>query len=149
MSQVGLVGLGAMGAGMAGSLRRAGHTVHVYDVRPEAAQAFAAQGGVACATLAELGAACDAVISVVVNAEQTEQVLWGADGQGGVARAMKPGSTFVMCSTVAPQRSIAWEQALNELGLHYLDAPISSRASIWKTNRSTPQRSPTQSSTPY
>ena len=70
MSLVGLVGLGAMGAGMAGSLRRAGHTVHVYDVRPEAAQVFAAQGGVACATLAELGAACDVVISVVVNAEQ-------------------------------------------------------------------------------
>ena len=107
MSLVGLVGLGAMGAGMAGSLRRAGHTVHVYDVRPEAAQAFAAQGGVACATLAELGAACDVVISVVVNADQTEQVLWGADGQGGVARAMKPGSTFVMCSTVAPGASRA------------------------------------------
>ena len=128
MSLVGLVGLGAMGAGMAGSLRRAGHTVHVYDVRPEAAQVFAAQGGVACATLAELGAACDVVISVVVNAEQTDQVLWGADGEGGVARAMKPGSTFVMCSTVAPQRSIAWEQALNDMGLHYLDAPISGGA---------------------
>jgi L-threonate 2-dehydrogenase len=128
MSQVGLIGLGAMGAGMAGSLRRAGHKVHVFDVRAEAAQAFVVEGGVACASLAELGALCDVVISVVVNAEQTEQVLWGGNGQGGLAQAMKPGSTFVMCSTVAPQRSIAWEQALNDMGLHYLDAPISGGA---------------------
>jgi 3-hydroxyisobutyrate dehydrogenase len=129
MSTVGLIGLGAMGAGMAGSLRRAGHQVRVYDVRPEATQAFAAQGGVACASLAELGAACQVVISVVVNAEQTEQVLWGEPGSdSGVAHAMKPGSTFVMCSTVAPQRSIEWEHALQAMGLHYLDAPISGGA---------------------
>ena len=50
MSQpIGLIGLGAMGRGMAQSLRRAGYRVHVCDVRPEAAQAFAADGGVACA----------------------------------------------------------------------------------------------------
>ena len=67
MSTVGLIGLGAMGAGMAGSLRRAGHQVRVYDVRPEAAQAFAAQGGVACTSLAELGAACQVVISVEIG----------------------------------------------------------------------------------
>ena len=59
MTTVGLIGLGAMGSGMAQSLRRAGHTVHVFDVRPEAAQAFARDGGVACTSLAELGAACD------------------------------------------------------------------------------------------
>ena len=40
--EVGLVGLGAMGRGMAASLRRAGHHVHVFDVRPEATRAFAA-----------------------------------------------------------------------------------------------------------
>ena len=44
MTTVGLIGLGAMGSGMAASLRRAGHTVHVFDVRHEAAQAFAAGG---------------------------------------------------------------------------------------------------------
>jgi 3-hydroxyisobutyrate dehydrogenase len=48
MRNVGLIGLGAMGLGMAQSLRRAGHRVHVCDVRAEAARAFAAEGGVAC-----------------------------------------------------------------------------------------------------
>ena len=72
---VGLVGLGAMGAGMAQSLRRAGHAPHVFDVRREAAEAFAREGGTACATLAELGAQCDIVVSVVVNAAQTESEI--------------------------------------------------------------------------
>ena len=122
---VGLIGLGAMGRGMAASLRRAGHALHVHDVRTEAARAFAAEGGTACASAAELAAACDIVISVVVNAEQTEQVLFGA---GGVAAAMKPGSVFVMCSTVDPKFSIDLEDRLEKMGLRYLDAPISGGA---------------------
>ena len=44
MTTVGLIGLGAMGSGMAASLRRAGHTVQVFDVRREVAAAFAAIG---------------------------------------------------------------------------------------------------------
>jgi 3-hydroxyisobutyrate dehydrogenase len=129
MTTVGLIGLGAMGSGMAQSLRRAGHTVHVFDVRPEAAQAFAAGGGVACASLAALGAACDVVISVVVNAAQTEAVLFGTDGQdNGCAAHMKPGSVFVMCSTVDPNWSVALEARLGGMGLRYIDAPISGGA---------------------
>ena len=122
---VGLIGLGAMGAGMAASLRRAGFAPHVFDIRPGVAQAFAQDGGTACASVAELAAACDVVVSVVVNAQQTEDVLFGA---GGAASAMKPGSVFVMCSTVDPNVSIAFEQRLQALGLLYLDAPISGGA---------------------
>ena len=80
---VGLIGLGAMGAGMAQSLRRAGYAPYVFDIRAEVAQAFAAEGGTACASPAELGTACDVVVSVVVNAAQTESVLFGDDGKGG------------------------------------------------------------------
>jgi putative dehydrogenase len=122
---VGVVGLGAMGHGMAQSLRRAGYELHVFDVRNEVANMFAEGGGVACKSLAELGAACDVVVSVVVNAAQTESVLFGADA---CAAAMKPGSTFVMCSTVDPNWSIALEKRLNDLGLLYIDAPISGGA---------------------
>ena len=125
MTTVGLIGLGAMGSGMAQSLRRAGHRVHVFDVRREVAEAFAKEGGVACASLAELGAACDVVISVVVNAGQTEAVLFGEDG---CAAHMKRGSVFVMCSTVDPNWSVALEARLEAMGLHYIDAPISGGA---------------------
>ncbi|MEN9416762.1 MAG: hypothetical protein RI988_382 [Pseudomonadota bacterium] len=122
---VGLIGLGAMGGGMAASLRRAGHGVHVCDVRPGVAEAFAREGGTACASVAELAAACDVVVSVVVNLQQTEDVLFGA---GGAAAAMRPGSLFVMCSTIDPNASVALEARLEALGLLYLDAPISGGA---------------------
>ena len=122
---VGLVGLGAMGRGMAASLRRGGHRVHVFDVRAEAAREFAAEGGVACADPAAVARACEVVISVVVNAEQTEQVLFG---EGGAAAAMRRGSVFVMCSTVDPAWSAALEKRLEAMGLLYLDSPISGGA---------------------
>jgi len=125
MTTVGLIGLGAMGSGMAQSLRRAGHTVHVFDVRREVAEAFARDGGVACASPAELGTHCDVVVSVVVNAVQTEAVLFGTQG---CAQHMKPGSVFVMCSTVDPSASVALEARLQTLGLRYIDAPISGGA---------------------
>lgn len=122
---IGVIGLGAMGRGMAASLRRRGYRVHVCDVRAEAAQEFAAEGGVACATPAELAACCSIVVSVVVNAAQTEAVLFGAQG---AADAMAPGSLFVMCSTVDPNWSVALERRLAERRILYLDAPISGGA---------------------
>jgi 3-hydroxyisobutyrate dehydrogenase len=126
MSQkVGLIGLGAMGLGMAKSLRRGGYDVHVCDVRREAADAFARDGGVACASPAEVAAACEVVVSVVVNAEQTEAVLFGKDG---AAAAMQPGSVFVMCSTVPPAFAVGLEVRLEKMGLLFLDAPISGGA---------------------
>jgi L-threonate 2-dehydrogenase len=124
-TQVGLIGLGAMGKGMAGSLRRKGHAPYVFDVRKEVADAFAADGGTACASPAELAKSCQVIISVVVNAAQTEEVLFGANG---CANAMKPGSVFVMCSTVDPNWSIALEARLEALGILYIDAPISGGA---------------------
>jgi putative dehydrogenase len=109
---VGLIGLGAMGGGMAQSLRRAGHVPHVFDVRSDVAQAFARDGGVACGTLAELGAASDVVISVVVNAAQTEAVLFGDGVTPGCAASMK----------------LLLEARLSAMGLLYVDAPISGGA---------------------
>jgi 3-hydroxyisobutyrate dehydrogenase len=123
--QVGVIGLGAMGGGMARSLRRAGYAVHVFDLRMEAADAFAVEGGTAHDSAAALAAQCDVVVSVVVNAAQTEDLLFGA---GRVAQALRKGSVFVMCSTVDPGWSAALEGRLAERGLLYLDAPISGGA---------------------
>ncbi len=122
---VGLIGLGAMGAGIARTLRNNGFHVHACDVRFEAAQAFAADGGTAWKTPAEVAAAAPVVVSVVVNAAQTESVLFG---EGGAAAAMQPGSTFIMCSTVDPNWSMALEEKLLAQGVHYIDAPISGGA---------------------
>ena len=114
-----------MGLGMARSVRRAGYAPHVFDLRTDVAQAFAAEGGTACNLLVELGKHSDVVISVVVNAAQTESLLFGKDG---CASSMKPGSVFVMCSTVDPNWSVALEARLAALGILYIDAPISGGA---------------------
>ncbi len=122
---IGLIGLGAMGRGMAGSLRRKGYALRVCDAREGVAQEFAREGGVACATPAEAAAGCAVLVSVVVNAAQTEEVLFG---EHGAAASMAPGSVFVMCSTVDPAWSARMEGRLADLGLLYLDAPISGGA---------------------
>jgi 3-hydroxyisobutyrate dehydrogenase len=118
---VGVIGLGAMGGGMARSLRRAGHDVHVHDARPDVAAAFARDGGHVHGSAADLARHCEVIISVVVNAAQTEEVLFG---EQGCARAMAPGAVFVMCSTVDPDWSAALETRLADRGLLYVDAPI-------------------------
>jgi len=122
---VGVIGLGAMGLGIAQTLRRRGYTVLACDARPGAAAEFARAGGSACDWPDEVAAQTNVVVSVVVNAEQTESVLFGAHG---AASAMRPGSVFVMCSTVAPQWSMELEARLNEAGILYIDAPISGGA---------------------
>lgn len=123
--KIGLIGLGAMGRGMASSLRRAGYEVYVADVRKEAADEFVKGGGVACATPAEVAQHCEIIVSVVVNSGQTEDILFG---ENGAASTLKSGSVFIMCSTVDPNWSIALEKRLNEMGILYLDSPISGGA---------------------
>src|ERR1019366_10280035 len=91
-----------MDLAVARSLLRAGFRTHACDVRREVLAGFAAEGGVACATPAELGAACEVVLTLVVNAEQTEAVLLGERGAAG---AMRAGSGVIARATVAPQFS--------------------------------------------
>ncbi len=124
-SNVGVIGLGAMGLGIARSLLRNGFKVHACDVRNEVVQAFASEGGVACASPAEMAAACDIVITVVVNAEQTETVLFG---DHGAVAGLRPGSLVIGCATVAPTFAVELGQRLADKGLAYLDAPISGGA---------------------
>ena len=111
-----------MGRGVAASLRRAGYNVQVCDVRPGAAAEFVRDGGVAWASPAEVAAAAPVVICVVVNAAQTEDVLFGT---GGCAASMPPGTLLIKCSTVDPAFSVSLEQRLEERGILYLDAPMS------------------------
>ncbi len=122
---VGVIGLGAMGLGVARSLLRAGFRTHACDVRREVSAAFAAEGGIACATPAELGAACDVVLTLVVNAEQTEAALLG---EHGAAAAMRAGSVVIASSTVAPEFAESLAARLAAMGIGMIDAPVSGGA---------------------
>jgi 3-hydroxyisobutyrate dehydrogenase len=119
---VGFVGLGAMGLGMATRLHSAGFAVTGYDVYPPALEKFAAAGGATATTAAGAAQGADVLVLMVVNAEQAEAVLFGADG---AAVALAPGSVVMLCSTVKPEYARKTGQRLAELGLAPLDAPVS------------------------
>ena len=110
-----------MGYGMAASLLRAGHAVWGFDVAPEPMARFAAEGGEAGAP-SEIAGTLDAVVVVVLNAAQTEAVLFG---EAGVVAGLKPGAVVMACATVPPDFARAMEARCAEHGVHYLDAPIS------------------------
>jgi L-threonate 2-dehydrogenase len=122
---VGVIGLGAMGMGVARSLLRAGFAVHACDVRQHVLDAFAKEGGIACSSPADMGGKCDVVVTVVVNAAQTEAVLFG---ENGAVPAMKPGSVVLACATVSPQFAVDLGKRIGERGVHMLDAPLSGGA---------------------
>ena len=125
MTAVGVIGLGSMGGGVAKSLLAKKFETHVYDVRADAVKAFAAQGAKAAATPAALGAACDVVVLLVVNAEQTEKVLFG---EQGAAAAMRKGGVVVSSATLAPDFAEQLGARLDRLGLLMIDAPVSGGA---------------------
>jgi len=114
-----------MGLGVARSLLRAGFDVHACDLRDSVLDAFAAEGGARCASPAELGARCDVVVTLVVNAAQTEAVLFGE--QGAVA-AMRPGAVVIASATVAPEFAAQLGARVTAAGLLMLDAPVSGGA---------------------
>ena len=118
---IAVFGLGSMGYGMAQSLLRAGHQVHGFDLLPEAMARFQAEGG-APGTLADIAPHLDAVVAVVLNAEQTASVLFGDQG---VVPRLKDGAVVVSCATVPPQFAIDAEARCAAVNVHYLDAPIS------------------------
>ena len=118
----GVIGLGAMGMGMAQSLVRAGLKTVGCDINPDAVKRFNNFGGQGASSPQEAAKAADVLFLVVVNAAQSEDVLFGA---GKAAAAMKKGSLVVGCSTVKPDFARQMEKRLEEIGLLYLDAPIS------------------------
>jgi 3-hydroxyisobutyrate dehydrogenase len=120
--QVAVIGLGSMGYGMAASLKRAGVSVTGYDINAEAVTRFAAEHGKGAASAAEAAAGADAVLTVVVNADQTDTVLFGANGAAG---AMVPGAVIVSSATMSPERARGLAKAAEARGCLYVDAPIS------------------------
>jgi 3-hydroxyisobutyrate dehydrogenase len=120
--KIAVIGLGSMGLGMALSLLRAGHAVTGYDVSPTATEAFAADGGATAASAAEAASGADAVLSVVVNAAQTEALLFG---ENGIAEALPEGAVFLSSATMDPDIARRLAARLEEMGRLYLDAPIS------------------------
>jgi L-threonate 2-dehydrogenase len=125
VSRTAVIGLGSMGMGIAHSLRRAGFDVVGCDANPATVERFVQEGGRGAPDPASAAANVDAVICVVVNAAQAEDVLFG---DNGAAANMPPGAVFIASTTMDPAACRRLATRLESGGHLYLDAPISGGA---------------------
>lgn len=119
--KIAVIGLGSMGYGIAGSVLGAGHTVYGYDVVAAQMEKFQDAGG-AKGALNDVIGDLDAVVVVVLNAAQTETVLFGDDG---VVSGLKSGAVVMACATVSPEFARDMASRCADAGVLYLDSPIS------------------------
>ncbi len=122
--RLGFIGLGIMGAPMAGHLRAAGHELFVHT-RSQVPQALLEAGAVACANAAEVARRADIVFTMVPDTPDVEKVLFGAGGVAEGLAAAGQGKVVVDMSSISPIETKAFAERIAALGAAYLDAPVS------------------------
>lgn len=123
MTKLAFLGLGVMGAPMAGHLQGAGHDVTVYNRTESKAQAWSDQyGGASAATPREAANGADFVMACVGNDDDLRSVCLGPDG---AFAGMAKGSVFVDHTTVSAKVTSELFSAAAELGISFVDAPVS------------------------
>lgn len=118
--RIGFIGLGIMGAPMAGHLADAGHTLFV-NTRGDVPAALAGKAEV-CASGAEVARQADVIFLMVPDTPDVEKVLFGEDG---VASGLSAGKTVVDCSSIDPIATKDFAARIAQLGCGYVDAPVS------------------------
>jgi len=121
MANIGFIGLGIMGAPMAGHLIAGGHTVHTYTVGDTPAALIEA-GAQVCANGAEVARNADIIITMVPDTPHVENALFNPNG---VAAGLTQGKIVVDMSSISPVETKKFAARINALGCDYLDAPVS------------------------
>jgi 3-hydroxyisobutyrate dehydrogenase len=121
MGKVAFCGLGAMGAGMAGSLLRAGHELRVWNRSPARTRPLVTAGATLAATPRESAIGADAAFSMVAD-DGASRAIW--HGPTGMLDALEPGAFVVECSTLSHAWVMELAAGAAERGLVYLDCPV-------------------------
>jgi 2-hydroxy-3-oxopropionate reductase len=121
MTTLGFIGLGIMGAPMAGHLLAAGHTVYL-TTRSAIPSPLLDAGGLSCANAQEVALKADIIFLMLPDTPDVEVVLFG---KNGVAAGLTPGKTVVDMSSISPVDTKAFAAKINALGCQYVDAPVS------------------------
>ena len=119
--KIGFIGLGVMGAPMAGHLLAAGHQLFVHT-RGKLPAALADGGATVCANARGVAERADIVFLMVPDTPDVEKVLFG---EYGVAAGLTPGKAVVDCSSIDPIATREFAKRIADLGCDYLDAPVS------------------------
>jgi len=121
MSKIGFIGLGIMGAPMAGHLQKAGHQLLVLAGR-KIPEELKTGGAKVCQSGKEIAQNAEIVILMVPDTPDVESVLFSANG---VADGLSAGKIVVDMSSISPIETKAFAGRINERGAEYLDAPVS------------------------
>lgn len=124
MQNVGIVGIGDMGSGLAKNLIKAGFAVYGHDLKPDRMADFVAMGGRACASAGEVGAACEAAFVMVMNGDEARDVLFGS-GNNGLANTLPSGGCLLLTATIKPKEARYLATELDGMDLHIIDSPVS------------------------
>jgi 3-hydroxyisobutyrate dehydrogenase-like beta-hydroxyacid dehydrogenase len=126
---VAVVGAGNMGGGMLARLCALGWSVAVHDTDPQAQAQAVALGAVSCGSAMQAAQALaphGVLLVAVVDAAQTEAVLWGdGDHGGGAGPHLQPGQTVMLCPTLGPGTVQTQAERLAQRGVDCIDAPMS------------------------
>lgn len=120
MTRIAFVGLGRMGAPMAGRLSDAGHDVVVWSRTRAHAEALAGRAQVA-GSPADAGSKADVAITMLTDGGALEEVALGRDGLAG---GLASGSLLIDMSTTGPAPARKVAKALEERGVEFVDAPV-------------------------
>ena len=110
-----------MGHGIASSILKAGYDVFGFDPVSGRVERFVAKGG-KTGTVSDVGNRIDIAVVVVLNADQTRSVLFG---ENGIVPRLRKGACVIACATVAPDFARDMAAQCADVGILYLDAPIS------------------------
>jgi 3-hydroxyisobutyrate dehydrogenase len=120
VTRLAFLGLGRMGAPMAGRLSHAGHELVVWSRTPAHAEALADRAEVATSP-ADAGAKAELAITMLADGGALEEVVLGRDGLG---EGLGPGSLLIDMSTVGPSAARKVAEALEPRGVAFVDAPV-------------------------
>ncbi len=121
MANIGFIGLGIMGAPMAGHLINGGHTVFTFT-HGDTPRALIEAGAKVCASGADVARSADIVITMVPDTPHVEDALFNPEG---VAAGLSKGKIVVDMSSISPVATKDFARRINALGCEYLDAPVS------------------------
>lgn len=119
---IGMVGIGLMGHGIAANLVKHGHALGVLEhAGNQPLDSLLAAGARSFTSAAALAARSDIVILVLTGSPQVEAVL---TGEGGVLQGLQPGSVVIDCSTAIPASTLRMAAAVHAAGSRFLDSPM-------------------------
>jgi putative dehydrogenase len=122
MKNIGVIGLGDMGSGLAKNLISNGFSVFGMDLKPERKEAFTDMGGTLVNDIAELGHRVDAVFVMVMNGDQAKSVILGPDG---LIEHMQIGGVVILSATIKPHEAVEIGAAMQGSGINLIDTPVS------------------------